>query len=263
MSDLPYRLDRTVTIRASRDLVFRYFTDSDRWAAWWGAGSTIEPRAGGAVYIRHPGGVESLGEVVAIDPPERIVLTYGFASGSPIPPGSSLVTIRLEAEGTATRLHLVHEFPNAAARDEHVQGWRYQLSVFSNVVSDELHADAAGLVDAWFGAWSEADAGTRSATFARIASPDVRFSDRVSLVDGVADLVAHVGAAQRFMPGVSLARSGGVRHCQGTILADWIWHMPDGAERARGTNVFTMGGDGRIEAVVGLTTPRQPDASRA
>ena len=98
MNTLPYRLDRTVTITASRETVFRFFTDSARWASWWGAGSTIEARPGGPVYIRHPNGVETLGEVVEVQSPERIVFTYGFASGKPIPPGSSRVTIRLEEE---------------------------------------------------------------------------------------------------------------------------------------------------------------------
>ena len=36
-----------VRIEADRETVFRYFTDSGRWAAWWGAGSTIDPRPGG------------------------------------------------------------------------------------------------------------------------------------------------------------------------------------------------------------------------
>jgi hypothetical protein len=35
-------------------------------------------------------------------------------------------------------------------------------------------------------------------------------------------------------------------------VADWIARGPDGAERGRGQNVFTLGGDGRIADVVGL-----------
>src|SRR5229473_7603642 len=132
MQELPYHLDRTVVINAKPDTVFRFFTDSARWANWWGAGSTIDAKPGGRVYIRHPGGVESLGEVLEVRPPERIAFTYGFASGTPIPPGSSRVTIRLEPDEAGTRLHLLHEFAEAAPRDEHIQGWRFQLSLFSN-----------------------------------------------------------------------------------------------------------------------------------
>jgi uncharacterized protein YndB with AHSA1/START domain len=43
---LPYELKRVLVIQASRETVFRFFTDEARWAAWWGAGSTIDPRPG-------------------------------------------------------------------------------------------------------------------------------------------------------------------------------------------------------------------------
>ena len=252
MNDLPFRLERTVTIRASRETVFRYFTDSARWAAWWGAGSTIDPRVGGAVYIRYPGAVEVRGEVAELRAPARIVFTYGFVSGKPIPVGASRVTLELEAEGALTRVHLTHEFADEPARNEHVQGWRYQLSVFANVVADEIYAGAADVVDGWFAAWSEADAGTRRAAFARIASPDVRFRDRFSVVDGVDDLATHAGAAQRFTPGVTIRREGSVRQCQGSALVDWIWIKSSGEEFLRGTNVFVLAPDGRIESAVGF-----------
>ena len=62
MDDLAYRLDRTIVIHAAPATVFRCFTDSERWAKWWGPGSTIEARPGGRVYIEHPGGVETVGE---------------------------------------------------------------------------------------------------------------------------------------------------------------------------------------------------------
>ena len=91
--NLPHRLDRTVVIQAAPQTVFSFFTDSDRWASWWGAGSSIEPQAGGRVYIRHANGIESSGEVVEVEPPKRIVFDYGFNSGTPMPPGSSRVTI--------------------------------------------------------------------------------------------------------------------------------------------------------------------------
>jgi uncharacterized protein YndB with AHSA1/START domain len=252
MNTLPYRLDRTVVIQAKQETIFRYFTDSARWAMWWGKGSTIEARPGGRVFVRHPNGIESSGEVIEIEAPARIVFTYGFVSGNPIPPGASRVTIRLEPIASGTRVHVSHEFAESAVRDEHVQGWRYQLSVFSNVVADEANAGAVDAVDAWFQAWSEPDAAAREATLAGAATPDVRFRDRFSAVDGVPDLVIHLGASQRFMPGLRLQREGDVRHCQGTVLADWVARTADGQERARGTNVFVIASGGRFESVTGF-----------
>src|SRR5581483_841885 len=122
--ELPHRLDRTVNIQAAPETVFRYFQESPSWARWWGPGSTIDPRPGGKVYIRHPNGVETVGEVVEVEAPKRIVFTYGYASGSPIPPGGSLVTITLEPVEQGVVLRLEHRFAEAVARDLHVQGWR-------------------------------------------------------------------------------------------------------------------------------------------
>jgi uncharacterized protein YndB with AHSA1/START domain len=253
MPELPYQLDRTVVIRATPETVFRFFTDSDRWAKWWGAGSTIDAAPGGKVYIRHGNGVESLGEVVEVQEPNQIVFTYGFASGKPIPPGSSLVTIRLEPVAEGTRLHLHHELADAAVRDEHVQGWRFQLSLFSNAVANEAYSGVADTVDAWFGAWCNLDATARAEIFARIAAPDIGFRDRFSLLTGQDDLNNHTTAALRFMPGIRLQRKGAVRHCQGSVLADWGAAGADGVERLTGTSYFAFRPDGKIQSVTGFT----------
>lgn len=252
---LPYTLDRTVVISALPETVFRFFTDTPRWAAWWGAGSTIDARPGGKIYIRYPGGVEAGGEVLEIAPPDRLVFSYGFVSGNPIAVGASRVTIRLAGHPEGTLLTLHHEFADAGARDHHVQGWRYQLSVFANVVADEALANASQAVDRWFEAWSMADADERERTLAAIASPSVRFRDRYSAIDGLADLVPHIGAAQRFMPGLLMKRSGDTRQCQGTALADWTATAPDGTPRGAGTNVFVFDASGTITSVTGLWKP--------
>ena len=252
MTGLDHVLDRTVTIAARRETVFRYFTDSERFAAWWGAGSRIEPRPGGAVHIRYPNAVVAGGEVVEITPVERVVFTYGFESGQPIPIGASRVTITLEetARGTVVRLH--HELPDAQVRDEHVQGWRYQLAVFANVVAKEAHAGVGALADRFFAVWGETDAVKRKAELEAVALETLAFRDPYSCTDGLDDLNVHVAASQRFMPGVVLARAGEARHCQGVALVDWEVKGLDGGVRAKGTNVFDLAPDGRIARVTGI-----------
>ena len=252
---LPYQLDRVITIGAPRETVFSFFTDNARWASWWGVGSTIDPTPGGRVYIVHPNRIEVSGEVVTVSPPESITFTYGYEGGGPIPPGGSLVTIRLEPHGDGTRLHLTHAFSDDAQRDHHVQGWRFQLSLFSNAVLNLVHASAVHAVDAWFSLWSDADAESRTRTLARVAAESVRFHDRFSALEGTEELAAHVAAAQRFMPGLVLKRRGDVRHCQGVVLCDWDAVGPDGSPRGAGTNVFQFGGDGRIVAATGFWSP--------
>jgi len=254
MQELTYRLDRTVTIKARPETVFRFFTDSARWAAWWGAGSTIDAQPGGRVYIRHGNGIESLGEVVEVREPESIVFTYGFASGKPIPPGSSRVTIRLEPVQAGTRLSLAHAFAEPGPRDEHVQGWRFQLSLFSNAVANEVFAEAAKTVDGWYAAWSVGDEDARQELLSRVAVPEIHFQDRYSLLEGMGDLMAHTGAAQRFMPGITLRRQGDVRQCQGVGVCGWVAVDREGVERMAGSSVFLFGPDGRIASATGLAS---------
>ena len=250
--NLPHALDRTVIIQASPQTVFSFLTENDRWASWWGPGSTIEPRTGGRVYIRHANGIESSGEVVEVVPPTRMSFTYGFNSGQPIPPGSSLVTIDLAPHAQGTRLDLRHQFAEPGVRDEHVQGWRYQLSVFGNVVTDLVNAGATRAVDAWFTVWSEPNDDARRKALEAIAVSTVAFRDRFSLLDGIDDVVPHIGATQRFMPNMRLERRGDVRHCQGTVLVKWAALSGVGHERGAGTNVFRFDADGKITSVVGF-----------
>jgi uncharacterized protein YndB with AHSA1/START domain len=254
MTVLTERLDRSIVIRARPALVFRYFTDTDRWAAWWGAGSSIDAKPGGEMRIRYPDGTEAVGEVVEISAPRRIVFTYGYAKGNPIPAGGSRVTVVVEPHADGARVALTHEFADATTRDQHVQGWRYQLSLFSNVVVDEVTGAAAAAVDAWFAAWATEDDGDRKTALEGIATPAVTFRDRYSAIDGIAELHAHIGGALRFMPGVRLRRTGSVRRCQGTVLADWTATGlgRDGRTTATGTNVFTFDADARIASVVGI-----------
>ena len=250
-----FTIERTIFIRAPREIVFRYFTDSARFAAWWGEGSEIDPRPGGAVRIRYPGGVVASGKIVEIDPPGRIVFTYGYeGEGKPIPLGGSRVTIRLDEGSDGTAVHLTHASSDAPASigAEHVQGWRYQMAVFANVVSREAQAQAAACIDAFFAAWNEKDEAARRRLLEQATAEDVRFGDAFSCTVDREDLVAHLAAVQRFMPAMTLSRDGEVAQCQGTAIAPWIAKAADGNVRGRGTNVFELGADGRIRRATGF-----------
>lgn len=246
-------LERSVLIRASASTVFRFFTDSRRFADWWGAGSRIDPRPGGSVVIVYPNGVTASGEVLELAEGRLIVFTYGYDDpGKPIRPGGSRVTISLKEGPRGTLVRLLHELPDKAARDQHVPGWRYQLAVFANVVAREQHGGAAAAVDAYLAAWGEADRAQRLSALAAVVTPEVSFRDAFGCTRGCEDLADHIGAVQVHMPGVRLERVGDVRQCQGTALVDWIALAADGAPRGRGTNVFELGPDGRIEGAVGF-----------
>lgn len=253
MTALELSLVRTVLICATRATVFRYFTDEKRFADWWGAGSSIEGRAGGKVRIRYPNGVTVSGEVLEMAANERVVFTYGYDDpGKPIPPGGSRVTVTLEDRPGGTLLTLRHEFAEAATRDAHVAGWRYQLALFANVAAREQHAGLNGLLDRYFAIWSEPDPSRRAEDLRAVTTDDVVFKDAFGCVAGREDLLAHVAAVQAHMPGSRLSRDGEARQCQGTAIVDWVSTSADGQTRGRGCNVVTLGPSGLIAGVVGF-----------
>lgn len=255
MRALDHELTRTVYIKATPATVFGFFQDSVKWANWWGAGSTIDPSPGGNIYIRYPNGVEARGRVQFSDPPRSLSFSFWYASGSPVAEGASQVLIELDAEPDGgTTLRLTHEFAEAAMRDHHVQGWRYQLAVFANTVCAEAYAGAGLVIDSWFEAWATADDATRLALLERIATPEVRFADRFSLVEGTEELSTQIGAALRFMPGIRMRRKGAVRQCQGTALADWSAEDSNGKVLMQGTNLYEFAPDGRIERASGFAS---------
>lgn len=253
MTELPFRLERTILIRARRATVFRYFTDSERFATWWGAGSSIDPKPGGAVLIRYPGGSTASGKIVEIVDGERIVFSYGYDDpAKSIPPGASLVTILLRDVPGGTELELRHDVHDEKTREQHVLGWRFQLSLFANVVANDQHAALSGHVAGWFSAWSAADLAASLALLERSATPDVWFRDAYACLAGARELAEHIHAARVHMPGLTLVSDGPPRACQGVALADYRVEAPNGATVAKGTNVLELAPDGKIAGVTGV-----------
>ena len=252
-NELPFRVERDIVICATRATVFRYFTDSERFAAWWGAGSRIDPRPGGAMRIVYPGGSTAEGEVLEVVPGERIVFTYGYdRPDTPIAPGASRVTVTLSDGPGGTRVLLRHDVTDAATRDGHIAGWRYQMAVFGHVVASEQHAGADAVIDGYLAAWSETDAAARRAALAAGCTEDVAYRDRYGIASGLADLDGHIAAAQIHLP-ARLERDGAIRLSSGMAIVDWVARKAADADPvARGTSVVELAPDGRIARVTGF-----------
>jgi len=253
MTDFPHSLDRSLVICAPREVLFRYFVDSERFAAWWGAGSTIDARVGGDVRIVYPNDVVVTGTVQAIEPDRSIAFTYGYEDeGKPIPPGGSLVTIELSDHADGTLLELRHDLREPVARDQHIPGWRFQLAHFANIVTKEQHTGANAHADTWFEAWFEPDAERRAELLRSCASDEVTLQDGYAAVRGRTELNEHIAACQQHMSSARMQRIGDVRSCQGTGLCEWQALDADGNKTSGGTNVIRFAPDGRIGGVVGI-----------
>jgi len=248
----PNQVLRSTLINARRETVFRYFTDSERFAAWWGAGSRIDPRPGGALLICYPGGVTASGQVQEIVPGERVVFTYGYDDVSKgIAPGGSTVKVTFADVPGGTRVTLEHLVGSPELARAHAPGWRFQLALFAKVASAEQHAGAEAIVDRWFAAWAETDATRRRALLDACATADVVFRDDFAALEGLEDLDSHIAATHVHMPGMRLARNGPLAKSQGAALVRWQALRPDGVA-AGGTNFVDFAPDGRIARVAGF-----------
>lgn len=121
-------LEVSVHIAAQPETVFPYFTDPARYVQWMGIDADLEPVPGGAYRVRMRDGVETAGRFLEIDPPRRLVFTWGWTQDQAVPPGSTRVVVTLEPEAGGTRVVLRHhDLPDDEQRQHHTAGWTMYL----------------------------------------------------------------------------------------------------------------------------------------
>jgi uncharacterized protein YndB with AHSA1/START domain len=126
-------VERTISIAASPETVWEFLVDGEKATRWMGTSATIDAKPGGTYRCEVLPGHTAEGEVVELDPPRRLVFTFGWSHGgveeNPVPPGSSTIEIELVPEDGGTRLRFVHrDLPNAAAVESHAHGWDHYLA---------------------------------------------------------------------------------------------------------------------------------------
>src|SRR5579871_4200369 len=130
-------LEREIEIAASPDTVWQFLVDPVKFCRWWGTRGRLDARVGGSYRIEVSPGHTLSGEIVEIEPPRRLVYTFGWeAAGneltSALPPGASTVEIELAPSGGGTRLRLVHrDLPGSGSAAAHGEGWTHYLSRLS------------------------------------------------------------------------------------------------------------------------------------
>jgi len=112
------------SIAASPATVFSYLVDPAKFSAWMGVGADLDPRPGGRVRIDVDGEHIAVGEFREVDPPHRVVMTWGWENNDAVPPGSTTVEITLTPDGSGTIFRLRHlGLPNEEERRSHLGGW--------------------------------------------------------------------------------------------------------------------------------------------
>jgi uncharacterized protein YndB with AHSA1/START domain len=116
---------REVRIDASPDTVFEFFTDPAKMVRWKGTTATLDPRPGGVYRVQMNEQVIAVGEYVEVDPPNRVVFTWGWEGDyASTPPGSSTVEVTFTEDGDGTLVRLVHSgLPTTQSVEAHAHGW--------------------------------------------------------------------------------------------------------------------------------------------
>ena len=125
-------VERELAIAASPETVWQLLVDPEQATRWMGQRVTFEPRPGGLYRVEVIPGHTARGEFVELDPPRRLVYTWGWEDGkdgpNPVPPGSSTVEIELIPDGQGTLLRFLHHsLPTAESAESHGHGWDHYL----------------------------------------------------------------------------------------------------------------------------------------
>lgn len=84
----------SITIAASPETVFGYLTTNEGMTAWMGQYADLDPTPGGRFAV-DIAGYPVRGEYLRVEPPRRVVVSWGFVGSDDLPAGASTVEFRL------------------------------------------------------------------------------------------------------------------------------------------------------------------------
>jgi uncharacterized protein YndB with AHSA1/START domain len=134
MSSASGPVTASVRIAAAPQVVFGYFTDAALLMRWLAETAELEAKPGGLFRIVVDGN-PARGVFVQVDPPRRVVFTWGIEGNDELPPGTSTVEVTLTAEGDDTVVTLTHRDLPEGFRATHQEGWTRFLGSLSSVAA--------------------------------------------------------------------------------------------------------------------------------
>ena len=118
--------ETTLDLNAPVQEVFRHLTDPAAMIRWMGQHAALQPVPGGAFEV-DINGVPVRGQYLEIDPPRRVLVSWGVAGNASMPPGSTEVEFTLTPIQEGTRLRLVHRSLPPSQAPVHATGWEHFL----------------------------------------------------------------------------------------------------------------------------------------
>ena len=117
----------SVHIDAPPERVYEYFTRPEAIVSWMGDYALLEAQPGGRFDLDILG-APVRGRYLHLDPPHRLLISWGYAGSDRLPPGASTVEVRLTAERGGTRVVLEHRDLPPQERPGHASGWTHYLA---------------------------------------------------------------------------------------------------------------------------------------
>ncbi|MCW2888818.1 MAG: hypothetical protein QOE54_2465 [Streptosporangiaceae bacterium] len=124
----PETLTATIRIAAAPTEVFPYLVQPSLLVQWIGNWADLNPEPGG-VFALDVHGAAVRGNYVSVEPPDRVVFTWGIPGSDALPAGSSTVEILLKADGHETIVELIHHDLPSDQRPQHEAGWPTYLEM--------------------------------------------------------------------------------------------------------------------------------------
>lgn len=116
----------SVHIDAAPSRVFEYFVQPDALTRWMGRRARLDPQPGGEFALDfHSARVR--GHFLHVEPPHRLVISWGHEGSALLPPGASTVEVTFAAREGGTLVTLVHRDLPAPEAPRHRVGWQHFL----------------------------------------------------------------------------------------------------------------------------------------
>ncbi|PRZ41491.1 uncharacterized protein YndB with AHSA1/START domain [Antricoccus suffuscus] len=116
----------SIDIDAPPAAVFEYLTTEAGMTAWMGQYAELDPRPGGGFAV-DIAGYPIRGRYLYVEPPTRVIVSWGIAGNADLPAGASTVEFRLTAIECGTRVHLTHSDLPETEVEGHTDGWQHFL----------------------------------------------------------------------------------------------------------------------------------------
>ena len=129
---------REIQIAAHPETVWQFLVQPEKATRWMGQAAALDPRPGGEYRVQVISGNVAVGEFVEVDPPHRLVWTWGWEehAASPVPPGSTRIEVELEPDGDGTLLRFTHSgFAEIEDTQKHTVGWDHYLPRLATAAS--------------------------------------------------------------------------------------------------------------------------------